>query len=159
MEKAWKNLLPGQPLAYSFVDEEFEMIYRDDRKTATLIWIFAAIAVLISCLGLFGLAAFTAEQRTKEVGIRKVLGASISSIIGLLSRDFILLVVLAFLVACPLAWWGMNKWLQDFAYHVQLDWWIFVLAGLVALLVALVTVSFQARKAAVANPVHSLRSE
>jgi putative ABC transport system permease protein len=117
------------------------------------------MAVLISCLGLFGLAAFSAEQRNKEIGIRKVLGASVSSIVRLLSREFVWLVGFSLVLAIPIAWWAMNKWLQGFAYRVPLSWWMFVLAGGLAVLIALLTVSFQAIRAAIANPIRALRSE
>ena len=120
---------------------------------------FAIITKLISCLGLFGLAAFTTIQRTKEIGVRKVLGASVTNIVGLLSKDFIKLVIIAFVIASPVAWWIMHKWLQDFAYRINISWWIFLGAGLLAIIIALGTISFQAIKAAIANPVKSLRTE
>ena len=126
---------------------------------ATLIGSFTGIAILISCLGLFGLATFAAEQRTKEIGIRKVLGASVAGITGLLTKDFLKLVLLAIVIACPLAWWLMQKWLDDFAYSIKMQWWMFALAGLTALVIAFLTVSFQSIRAALANPVKSLRSE
>ncbi len=121
--------------------------------------VFAGIAIFISCLGLFGLATYTAQVKIKEIGIRKVLGASVSGIIKLISKDFLKLVIIAIIIAIPIAWWAMNKWLNDFAYHVNISWRVFALAGIVALLIALITVSFQAIKAAIANPVKSLRSE
>ncbi len=121
--------------------------------------VFASLAIVIACLGLFGLAAFTIEQRTKEIGIRKVLGASVAGIASLLTREFLKLVLIALVVASPLAWWVMNNWLQDFAYRINIGWWMFLLAGLGAVLIAMITVSFQAIKAAVANPVKSLRTE
>jgi putative ABC transport system permease protein len=117
------------------------------------------MAILISCLGLFGLAAFSAEQRKKEIGVRKVLGASVAGVVGLLSKDFLKLVGIAILIATPVAWWAMNKWLQAFAYRVEISWWMFVLAGSVAVIIAMITVSFQAIRAAIANPVKSLRTE
>jgi ABC-type antimicrobial peptide transport system permease subunit len=120
---------------------------------------FAGLAIFISCLGLLGLAMFTAEQRTKEFGVRKVLGANMGTLFTLLSKDFLQLVLVAFLLATPLAWWAMHLWLQNFAYHIRLEWWVFLLAGLLALLIALLTVSFQAVKVAIANPVKSLRTE
>jgi putative ABC transport system permease protein len=119
----------------------------------------AVIAILIACLGLFGLATYTAEQRVKEIGVRKVLGATISNIITMLSKDFMILVLIASALAIPLAWWAMNRWLQDFAYRINIGWWIFIAAGVIALLIALITVSSQAIKAALANPVKSLRTE
>jgi ABC-type antimicrobial peptide transport system permease subunit len=121
--------------------------------------VFAALAIVISCLGLFGLAAYTAERRTKEIGIRKVLGASVPGIAGLLSKDFLQLVLLSCIIAFPLAWWAMNSWLQDFQYRISIHWWVFVAAGILSVLIALATISFQAIKAAVANPVKSLRTE
>jgi putative ABC transport system permease protein len=155
----WKANFPGEPFSYKFVDQEFDNLYRSDAKSSGLMSVFAIIAVIISCLGLFGLAAFTAEQRGKEIGIRKVLGATVSGIVSLLSVDFVVLVIVALVIASPLAWWLMNIWLQNFAYRVELQWWVFMLAGLISVMIAFITVSFQAIKAAVANPVKSLRSE
>ena len=155
----WKNNFPGEPFSYRFVDQDFDKLYRSDAKSSGLMAVFAIIAVIISCLGLFGLAAFTAEQRGKEIGIRKVLGATVSGIVSLLSFDFIVLVIVALLIASPLAWWLMNIWLQNFAYRIDMQWWVFLLAGVISVLIAFITISFQAIKAAVANPVKSLRSE
>jgi putative ABC transport system permease protein len=155
----WKQNFPGQPFNYNFLDQEFDKIYRNDARSSGLMSVFALVAVIISCLGLFGLAAFTAEQRGKEIGIRKVLGATVSGIVSLISVDFIVLVIVALLIASPLAWWLMNIWLQNFAYRIDMQWWVFLLAGIIAVLIAFVTISFQAIKAAVANPVKSLRSE
>jgi putative ABC transport system permease protein len=134
-------------------------MYQSEQQVGKIAIIFSVLAILISCLGMFGLATFVAEQRTKEIGIRKVLGASIQGIVGLLSADFMKLVAIAFLIATPFAWWIMNKWLQDFVYRVSFSWWIFPVAGLAALLIALITVSSQAVRAAMANPVRSLKSE
>ena len=134
-------------------------MYRTEQRTGTIFIAFTILAIAIACLGLFGLAAYAAEQRTKEIGIRKVLGANVSVIVGMLSRDFIKLVCIAILIASPFAWWAMNKWLQDFAYRVNFQWWILVIAGLTAIIIAFITISFQSFKAAVANPVKSLRSE
>lgn len=159
VEQIWKNNFPGEPFSYSFLDQEFDKLYRSDAKSSGLMSVFAVIAVMISCLGLFGLAAFTAEQRGKEIGIRKVLGATVSGIVSLLSVDFVVLVIVALVIASPLAWWLMNIWLQNFAYRVELQWWVFILAGVISVLIAFITISFQAIKAAVANPVKSLRSE
>jgi len=142
-----------------FLDEAYQAQYVSEQRVSMLSKYFAGLAILISCLGLFGLATFTAEQRTKEIGIRKVLGASVASITSLLAKDFMKLVLLAIVIASPLAWWGMNVWLTDFAYHIDLQWWMFALAGLSAIGIALLTISFQSIKAAVANPVKSLRSE
>ena len=134
-------------------------MYRSEDKLKTLLWIFTGIAIVVGCLGLFGLAAYTAERRKKEVGIRKVLGASTQSVTMLLSRDFIKLVIISLVIASPIAWYFMNEWLQDFAYRVSISWWIFLLAAVITLSIAFVTVSFQAIRAAIANPVKSLRTE
>ncbi|WP_353185162.1 FtsX-like permease family protein, partial [Parapedobacter lycopersici] len=145
--------------SYRFMDDAFDAMYRSEQRTGLLSLCFSTMAILIACLGLFGLAAFTAEQRTKEIGVRKVLGASVSGIVQLLSKDFIKLVLFALVIASPIAWWAMNQWLQDFAYHIDIQWWMFVVAGLAAVVIALLTVSWQAIRAAVANPVESLRDE
>jgi len=134
-------------------------LYQNEQRTGLLFNIFAGIAIFISCLGLFGLAAYTAQVRTKEIGVRKVLGASVSGIIQLLAKDFVKLVVVAIVIATPIAWYLMNAWLQDFAYKINLGWSVFVIAGLIAIAIALFTISFQSIKAAVANPVKSLRTE
>jgi putative ABC transport system permease protein len=152
-------LAHGVPFSYRFLDESFNEMYQSEQQVGKIAIIFSVLAILISCLGMFGLATFVAEQRTKEVGIRKVLGASVQTIVGLLSADFMKLVAIAFLIATPCAWWIMNKWLQDFAYRVNFSWWIFPIAGLAAFLIALITVSSQAVRAAIANPVRSLRTE
>jgi len=133
--------------------------YQTDERLLRVISIFATLAIIIACVGLFGLSIYTAKQRTKEIGIRKVLGASVAGVVGLLSKGFIKLVGIAILIASPIAWWAVNKWLQDFAYRVNIGWWIFASAGVIALLIAMLTVSFQAVKAAIANPVKSLRTE
>lgn len=159
IEKIWQRLVPGEPFEYTFLDEDFQKNYKTDRQMAGLIGSFTGIAILISCLGLFGLAAFAAERRTKEIGIRKVLGASVAGITGLLAKDFLKLVAIAILIASPLAWWGLNKWLQDFEYGIRIQWWMFAVAGILALAVAFLTVAGQAMKAALTNPVKSLRSE
>ena len=155
----WKQFAPDQPIRYTFLDESYAAMYADVQRTGHIFTTFAVLAIVIACLGLFALSAFMAEQRSKEIGIRKVLGASVSGITTLLSFNFVKLVALAILIASPIAWWGMNKWLQGFVYHQPVQWWIFAAAGLVAILIALITVSFQAIKAAIANPVKSLRSE
>ena len=155
----WKSFAPNQPIRYTFLDESFASMYADVQRMGDIFTTFAILAIMIACLGLFALSAFMAEQRGKEIGIRKVLGASVSAITTLLSVDFVKLVGLSILIASPIAWWGMYKWLQGFAYHQPVQWWIFVLAGLAAVLIALITVSFQSIKAAIANPVKSLRSE
>ena len=148
-----------QPFEYEFMDETFNNFYKAEDRLAGLSGLFTTISVIIACLGLFALATFAAQQRVKEIGIRKVLGASVSSIGTLLSRDFLRPVLLAVLVASPLSWWLMNKWLEDFAYRTSLSWWIFLTAGMGLLLVALATVLFRTIKAAQANPTINLRSE
>lgn len=150
---------PGYPFEYKFADEQFEKYFKTETLIGELAGVFAALAILISCLGLFGLAAYTAEQRTKEIGVRKVLGASVQNLMGLLSKDFLKLVIISCVIAFPLAWWVMKNWLQDYEYRISIGWWVFAIAGLSAVLIALLTVSFQAIKAAVANPVKSLRTE
>ena len=151
--------MAGQPFAYSFLDEDFNRLYQSEQQTGKLFVFFAFFAILIACLGLFGLITFAAQQRTKEIGIRKVLGATVVDVTTLLSTDFMKLILVAILIAVPISWFGMNKWLQSFAYRTNIGWWIFALASLIALAIALMTVSFQAIKAALANPVKSLRSE
>ena len=144
---------------YHFLDKQWDLFYRQDRIRQTIFLIMAALAIIIACLGLFGLATYAAEQRIKEIGIRKVLGASVQGIIAMLSKDFLKLVIIASLIAFPVGWFAMNKWLQDFAYRINISWWVFVIAGIVAILIALITISYQAIKAAIANPVKSLRTE
>ena len=157
--KIWQRFDPGQPFEYTFLDETYNDLYKAEQKSSVLISIFAGIAILVSALGLLGLVAFAAEQKVKEIGIRKVLGATVSHIVSLLSKDFLRMVIIASIIAFPIAWWAMNKWLQDFAYRITLSWWIFFAAAGIAMLIALITVSFQSIKAAMANPVKSLRSE
>ncbi len=159
IKNKWQAMAPGQPFGYSFMDEEFDHLYTTEQRTGQIFISFAVLAILIACLGLFGLITFAAEQRFKEIGIRKVLGASITDIVKMLSKDFMKLVLIAAIIAFPIAWWAMNKWLQDFAYRVNLSWWIFAFAGILTALIALVTVSFQAIKAALTNPVKSLKTE
>jgi putative ABC transport system permease protein len=155
----WTSIAPNQEFVYSFMDKDFEAQYRSEQRIGTIFVSFTTLAILIACLGLFGLAAYATEQRTKEIGIRKVLGANISSIVNMLSKDFIKLVCIAILIASPLAWWVAHTWLQTYAYHQNVSWWIFASAGLGAILIAFVTVSFQSIKAALTNPVKSLKSE
>jgi putative ABC transport system permease protein len=155
----WQRYVPGKPFDYTFLDDEFNSLYRTDQKASTLILVFSVIAILISCLGLVGLAAFTARQRIKEIGIRKVLGASVANIVTLLSRDFLRLVILSVLIATPIAWWSMHQWLQNFAYHIPLGGWTFALAGALAIVIALLTVSSQSIRAATSNPANSLRTD
>ncbi len=159
MKKEWSDLKADAPFSYSFLDERFKNTYQSEQKTGLILGIFAGLTILVACLGLFGLTTFTAEQRTREIGIRKVLGSSVTEIVSLLSKDFLKLVFLAFIIAAPIAWWAMHRWLQDFAYRVNISGWIFLLAAFAALLITVLTVSFQAIKAALANPVKSLRSE
>jgi putative ABC transport system permease protein len=159
LEKLWNQLSPQRPFLYTFLDESFNKQYQADLHFGRLFSVFSGLAIFIACLGLFGLASFTAEQRTKEIGIRKVLGASAFSIVTLLSKDFFRLVLLSILLATPVSWYLMNRWLDDFAYRVAINPGIFVVAGLLALFIALLTVSYQAIKAAIANPVKSLRNE
>ncbi|GAB2789950.1 ABC transporter permease [Rhabdobacter roseus] len=159
MEQTYQKVNPGFPLNFIFLDQAFDWMYRSERQVGTLAKWFAGLAFFISCLGLFGLATFTAEQRTKEIGVRKVLGASVVSIVALLSKDFLKLVLIAILIASPIAWYAMKEWLADFAYKIEISWWYFALAGGLAVGIALLTVSFQSVKAALMNPVKSLRSE
>lgn len=159
IESTWKKIYSDHPFSYQFLDDHFSEVYRADTQVSRIVGILAALAIIISCLGLFGLASYSAERRVKEIGIRKVLGASVQSIVSLLSKQFIFLILISNLIAWPLAWFAMHTWLQDYAYRIDLSWTVFVLAGLAALFIALITVSFQAIKAAVSNPVKSLRSE
>ncbi len=159
VESKWKTMASNQPFAYSFMDDDFNAIYNSEQRMGKISVSFSVLAILIACLGLFGLAAYAAEQRIKEIGIRKVLGATVSNIVSMLSKDFLKLVIISAIIAFPIAWWMMNKWLQDFAYRINISWWVFALAGIIAMAVALVTVCFQAIKAALMNPVKSLRTE
>ncbi|WP_162426068.1 ABC transporter permease [Pontibacter pudoricolor] len=157
VEKVWAKFSPDYPLEYIFMDENYEKMYKAEDKLKTLLWIFTGLAIFVACMGLFGLAAYAAERRKKEIGIRKVLGADNSSIVALLSREFLFLVVLAALVAFPLAWYAMHKWLEDFAYRIDISLWVFLVAGIVAALIAFLTISYQALKAARVNPILNLR--
>jgi ABC-type antimicrobial peptide transport system permease subunit len=159
VENVVKANNPGYPFESKFLDEDFNSLFKSEMLIGKLSRLFALLTILISCLGLLGLAAYTAERRTKEIGMRKVLGATVTNIITLLSKDFLRLVAISSVVAFPLAWWMMHNWLQDFAYRINISWWVFVIAGGLAVVIALLTVSFQAIKAAVANPVKSLRTE
>jgi putative ABC transport system permease protein len=159
VENKWKAIIPNRPFSYFFLDESFDKQYRTEERFGKLFLNFAVLAIIISCLGLLGLASYSTMQRTKEIGVRKVLGSSVAGIVNLLSLDFIKLVVMSFVIAAPLAWYFMHKWLQDFEYHTKLSVWVFAAAGLSALAIALFTVSFQAIRAAVSNPVKSLRTE
>lgn len=159
MKKQWDDYKASSNFSYSFLDDRFMKTYQAEQKVGDILLVFAGLTIFVACMGLFGLATFTAEQRTKEIDIRKVLGASITSITRMLSQQFLKLVFIAFLVAAPMAWFIMNRWLQDFAYRIQLDAWIFLLAALLAILITLITVSFRAIRAAIANPIDALRSE
>ena len=159
IETRWKALIPTRPFSYFFLDEYFDKQYRSEERFGKLFLNFAILAIFISCLGLLGLASYSTIQRTKEIGIRKVMGASVSNIVNLLSRDFLTLVFISFLIAAPVAWYFMHRWLSDFAYRINISWWVFAIACMIAVLIALLTVSYQAIKSAVANPVKSLRAE
>ncbi len=159
IETIVKSNNPGYPFNYIFVDDEFDRQFKSEMLIGKLSRIFALLAIVITCLGLFGLAAYTAERRTKEIGVRKVLGASVAGIAGLLSKDFLKLVILSSLISFPVAWWLMHNWLQNYAYRIQISWWVFIVAAVLAIFIALFTISFQAAKAALANPVKSLRTE
>jgi len=159
LEKTWKKYLPEIPYQYNFLDENFTRLYKSEQRQGTIFTVFACIAILIACLGLFGLSAFSISQRIKEIGVRIVLGAKVNSIVTLLSRDFLKLVLIASVIAFPITWYAMTHWLEDLAYRVNLNWWVFVLSALLAVIIALGTVSFHAIRAAMSNPVNSLRSE
>ena len=159
IKNKWKAIAPSQPFDYSFMDEDFNRWYTTERRMGQIFITFAVLAIVIACLGLFGLITYAAEQRVREIGIRKVLGASVNNIARMLSVDFLKLVLVSSVIAFPIAWWAMHKWLQDFAYRVSISWWIFFVSGILALLIAVLTVGFQAIKAGVANPVKSLRTE
>jgi ABC-type antimicrobial peptide transport system permease subunit len=159
LKNVYTEVNPDYPFAYQFLDQEYEKLYQSEEIMAKLSNAFAVLAILISCLGLLGLVMFSAQQRVKEIGIRKVLGATVTSIINLLSRDFLKVVLASFFIAAPIAWYVMRLWLQGFAFQIELSWWIFVLAGLSSLFVALLTVCIQAIQSAVANPVESLKAE
>lgn len=159
IEKIWKSLIPETPFEYSFLDQDIQRQYDEDHKMAGIISGFAAVAIFICCLGLYGLSSYMAERRTKEIGIRKVMGASVQQIVRMISSEFVMLVLVALVIATPIAWYAMNKWLQGFAYRTEISGWIFVWSGVVAVLIALITVSFESMKAALMNPVNSLKSE
>lgn len=159
LQSEWKKFAEAEPFDYYFLDASFDALYRSEQRMGNIFIIFACLSIFIACLGLFGLTLYVAERRTKEIGIRKVLGASVESVVGLLSKDFLKLALLAALIAFPIAWWAMNRWLEDFAYRISIDWTIFLIAGLCTLIIVLLTISYQAIRAAIANPVRSLRSE
>ena len=159
LESVYKSTFPENVFEYEFLDETIASFYREEEKLSHIFTVFSGIAILIGCLGLFGLISFIAMQRTKEIGIRKVNGAMLSEVLTLLNRDFALWIFIAFVIACPVAWYIMHTWLQKFAYRTDLSWWIFALAGILALGIALLTVSWQSWKAATRNPVEALRYE
>jgi len=159
ISKIWKERIPYRPFEYKFLDEDYDALYRTEQRTANVFTTFSVLAIMLACLGLFAVTAYAVVQRTKEIGIRKVLGANVSGIILLISKDFLWLVIIATAIASPIAWYASNKWLQDFAYRISIHWWVFILAGVAGLIVAGITVSIQALKAGMANPVDSLRSE
>jgi putative ABC transport system permease protein len=159
IEAIWTGLAPDLPLNYSFMDASFDNTYQSDQRLGTLFVIFTFLSILVACLGLFGLAAFNAEKRTKEIGIRKVLGASVSQISFRLSVDFLKLVGFAVLISLPLGWYAMNKWLEEFSYKIEVGWWVLVLAALLAVGIAILTISYQSIKAAMSNPINSLGTE
>jgi len=158
-ESQWKQMAPAMPFSYQFMDEAFAQMYQSEQRVGKIALLFAVLAIVIASLGLFGLATFMAEQRKKEIGIRKVLGASVQGIVGLMTREFVWMVAISFVLAAPIAWWVMNKWLGDFAFRIPIAWWMFALAALLALIIAVATVSIQAFRAAVVNPVNSLKTE
>ncbi len=158
-EKVFKKFNPEYPFDYKFVDDDYAAKFNAEKRIATLAGLFAALTIFISCLGLFGLATYMAENRIKEIGVRKVLGASVTGITTLLSKDFLKLVSISFVIAAPLAWWGMSSWLASYTYRINIEWWVFAMAGTLSILIAIITVSYQAIKAAIANPVKSLRTE
>lgn len=159
ISSAWRKFSPDQPFRFTFLDESFANMYADVKRTGNILVSFATLAIIIACLGLFALSAFMAEQRNKEIGIRKVLGASVSGITAMLSKDFVKLVIISILIGSPIAYWAMSKWLEDFVYRISISWWILAVAGFAAIIIAVITISFQSIKAAIANPVDSLRAE
>jgi len=159
IQKLYKKYEPESPLEFTFLNESINQLYKEDKRTASIFLLFACLTVFVGCLGLFGLTVFAGEQRVKEIGIRKVLGAGVLSVTHLLLKDFLKLVLAAVVIAVPVAWYASNRWLQNYAYRIQLDWWVFTAVGMMVVFIALLTISFQAVKAAVANPVEALRSE
>ncbi|MFZ1807249.1 MAG: FtsX-like permease family protein, partial [Cyclobacteriaceae bacterium] len=159
IEKVWNEFLPNRPFEYEFLDQRYRQLYEAEQSQSQLFTIFSGLAIFIACLGLFGLATFNTLQRVKEIGIRKVLGASVPTILGLLSKEIVVLIVAANLIAWPVAWLLMNKWLDTFAYHIEMNLFIYLVSGIVAVLVALITVSTQTVKAAMTNPSNTLRYE
>ena len=159
VKKIWEQTFPDYVYEYKFLDDKIASFYKQENQLSQLYKIFAAIAIFLSCLGLYGLASFMAVQRIKEVGIRKVLGATAGNIVYLFSKEFVILIAIAFVIATPIAWYYMHQWLQDYAYRINISWWLFAAGGLVAIIIALATISFQVIKVAIANRVKSLRTE
>src|ERR1035438_2135846 len=159
IEKTWKRFDPKDDFRFSFLDQTLAAQYKSEQTEQTIFSIFSLLAILIACIGLFGLASYSSIQRTKEISIRKVLGAMPGNIIVVLSKDFLILIVIATLIAFPIAWWAMYKWLQNFSYRIDISWWVFLLAASIAAMIAMLTISYQAIKAAFANPVKSLKTE
>jgi len=159
VQKTWNKFFPADPFNYYFLDDLFDQQYKADQSFGKIFGLFAFLAIIIACFGLLGLSAYNVLQRTKEIGIRKVLGASVQNVLYILSKDFITLVLIAFVIAVPVTWFIMHNWLQDFAYRISIQIWVFAIAGVLAILIALLTIGIQALKAAVANPVKSLRTE
>jgi putative ABC transport system permease protein len=159
LKRVWDQRVTHRPFEYHFLDEDYEALYKTEQRTAEIFTTFSALAILLACLGLFALAAFAITRRTKEIGIRKVLGASAPGIMRMLSQDFLKLILIAAVITFPIAWLAMHKWLMDFAYRVNIGWWVFVVAAMAAMLIALIAISFHSIKAAIANPVKSLRTE
>jgi putative ABC transport system permease protein len=159
IESVWDTIIPEEEFQYKFLDDHFNEMYRSDQTLNTIVGMLTLLSILISCLGLFGLVSFTTEQRVKEIGIRKVLGASVGGVVAMLSKDFMKLILAAILIAIPISWYVVDSWIQDFAYRIAIEWWVFLLAGMIAIVIALATVSSHAFKAAMMNPVDSLKSE
>jgi putative ABC transport system permease protein len=158
LEGIWKKY-SGSPFEYTFLDQDIDAMFRSEQRMSRIIFIFATLTIVIACLGLFGLATYTGEQRSKEISIRKVLGASLAQVVGLLIRDFAVLIGIAFVIAAPLGWYLMNSWLQEFAYRIQVDWWMVLIAGLAAFSVAILTIGYQSLRTARENPVNALKNE
>ena len=159
IEQKWKQFWPETPFSFTFLDGDLTELYKAEQTSKRLFSLFSLLAIFIACMGLLGLAAYVTQKRTKEIGVRKVIGASTMQIVGLLSKDFLKLVFIALIIATPIAWFGMNRWLQDFAFAISLSWWMFILAGVIAIAIAFATVSYQSIKAAMANPIQALRDE
>jgi putative ABC transport system permease protein len=159
LQSIWKQRITHRPFEFHFLDEDYQSMYKTEQQTGIVFSTFSTLAILLACLGLFALSAFELVKRTKEIGIRKVLGATVTDLVQLLTKDFLKLVVVAFFIAAPLAWYLSNKWLEDFTYRINLEWWMFIAAGICAALITLITISYQAIKSSFTNPVKSLRTE